>query len=601
MVEATFDLELGTSGPGEGGTIRILVADGDAILGIKMAPLSRQVDLLMESGNIEQAIELAEHISLGHSQEGSNRKLHDLYHRAALIYFERMQFDQALAMFIKAELDPATLLAMFEPRVPIASSPPSGEESGAAEAIDAVSALIEARVAKSETPLDGKALLVAAKDMLESYLLHVRGTYSETDLRLEFIDTSLLKLHAENPYPTRLYAFVSARNHVPLDKAINILQDVERFYAQSLVLKAHEKHEDVLRLWQQLAMEELKDPDFPGIAIVPKYLENVDDKELVLRTLTWLLDIDTQLAVQALMDQVNIFLRFSPGEISDHLRQHSRAAYLLYLEHLVNERGDKVPAFIIRLPISRLLTMWQTETYHTELAVSYIEQIACIGDAAVQCIDLETQYTSLQSRPPFEVFLWRAQTESLPENATALLVVRTKLIQLLQNSSSYDPIVVLAALDAADVDLRLERALVLGRGDNHEAVLQIYLALGDNIGAERYCLSQPEDVGSQLIARLLALFLAAGDSMALAVHDLLTRHHALTNLTSVLEDLPPHWSLSLVGDYLVSAMRVSRAEFTEKRIVKNLARGEHFKVCYGMLGNRAHGARLTDRLFALLA
>ncbi|KAJ3174169.1 transforming growth factor, beta receptor associated protein 1 [Geranomyces variabilis] len=560
MVEATFDLELGTSGLGDGGTIRILVAGGDAVLGIKMAPLRRQIDWLMESDSIEQAIELAEHVSLGQPQEYSNTKLQDLYCRAGLIYLERMLFDQALNMFKKAELDPAVLLEIYEPRVPPLSPSASGEGTTATETADSIIAMIDAHVVKSETELDAKALLVAAKAMLESYLLHVRATYSQADPRLELIDTSLLKLHAAKPDPASLYAFVLARNHVPLETAVTLLQNAQRFYAQSLLLKAHEKHEDVLRIWQQLAAKNLNDPDFPGITIVPKYLESVNDKELVLETLTWLLDIDAQLAVQALMDQVNVFYRFSSEEVSDHLRRHSRAAYLLYLEHLVNERGDK------------------TETYHTELAVSYIEHISRLDGVAAQPIELESQYRSLQSRPPFEVFLWRVQNEATDETRKALLPVRAKLIRLLQDSESYDPSAVIAALNAADVELKFERALVLGRGDDHEAVLQIYLSLGDHVGAERYCLSQPGDVGTKLIARLLALFLAAGDSMALPVHDLLTRHHALTNLTSVLEDLPAHWSLSLVGDYLVSALRVSRAEFTEKRIVKNLARGEHFKI-----------------------
>ncbi|KAI8917910.1 hypothetical protein DFJ77DRAFT_458246 [Powellomyces hirtus] len=565
MVEATFDLELASSAENPGGTIKILVAGSDSVLGIKMAPLAAQVDLLLNAGNVEQAIELAEHISLGHPEEDTERKsaqLRSLYQRAGFICFERTDFDKALDLFKKAHLEPSLLTVLFPELDDEPASTTAKQEEAPATDWKRIDGIINSFLTTSAKDLDAEVLIGKARAMLAEYLISVRSTYPKDDTRLESIDMSLLKLKA-NAQSAELHAFLSSPDrHYPLEKAVAFLESNKRHYALSLVHRTLNKPSEVLQIWRRLSIKELVDPDFPGVAIVPDYLVHVDDKDLILETSTWLLDVDLPVGVQSLMHQVNDLHVFSREEVSSYLRQHSKAAYFLYLEHMVIERQDE-----------------QNQSFHTELATAYAEQVAAFGNSAKLCHTLERQYALLQSRPTFEIFLVKERKDKAEDPDSArFYALRLKLLRFLRRSASYDAQAVLKELKGLKLDLKAEIAIVLARTDDHDAALANYLALGDHVSAERFCVSQPIALRTTLFTKLFDLYLDSGDRMAQPVRNLLTQHHAHLDILAVLDAVPAHWSVALLADYLTSSMRASRSVCSENTILRNVARGQHTKV-----------------------
>ncbi|RKO91160.1 hypothetical protein BDK51DRAFT_31156, partial [Blyttiomyces helicus] len=117
------------------GTIRVALGCRETIMGLSMASLEAQVEMLLEARSVERAVALAEQISVGDRGGDAERKvvkiggawgkakLQSLYQRAAVFYLRELLFEEALQLFKKGAVDPRVLISMFPDVASVAGTP----------------------------------------------------------------------------------------------------------------------------------------------------------------------------------------------------------------------------------------------------------------------------------------------------------------------------------------------------------------------------------------------------------------------------------------------------------------------------------------------
>ncbi|KAJ3021163.1 transforming growth factor, beta receptor associated protein 1 [Thoreauomyces humboldtii] len=561
MEEATFDLELSADAAG---TIKILVAGANSVIGLKMMPLRQQVDELLLAERVEQAIELGEHIMMsgGDSAESNAAQLKKLYERAGMVYFRKTMFDNALEQFKRARIDPDVLTALF-PGMGRVRPPEEDEpelETPSEETLDTVVNLFLEKEYGSETSQTAllKGVLVEnAKTMIGSYLRHVRDNCSQEDVRRERIDMCLLRIYLTMDSSV-LHAFLLEDHAFELEPAKELLVEAERYFALNVLLQSCGRLADVVEIYRRLAIGEVTDPDYPGVDSVIELLRHLDDATLVLEATTWLLNIDLPLTVEFLIDRIDNL--YSKEEVATQLRNHSKAAYIMFLERMAKDLDAKNAA------------------YHTELAILYIDRVGELGDDDA-FHKTEELYHNTEPRPTFETYLSR--------NDDPLSSARVALLAFIHSSTLWDASTVLEKLRDWKY-LRSEQALALAKTGEDERVLALYLDMRDYVSAETYCMQKPIDLRTPLLTRLLHFYLEAGDTMALPARRLMKKHHRTLDLIDVLEAIPDAWSVIFVSEFLVSSMRATRHEYNTGRVVRALARGENFKAQARLVHQQTH-------------
>ncbi|XP_036118450.1 transforming growth factor-beta receptor-associated protein 1 [Molossus molossus] len=523
---------------------RVIVATSKGVYILVPLPLEKQIQDLLSSHRVEEALVLAK----GARRNIPKEKFQVMYRRvlqqAGFIHFAQLQFLEAKELFRSGQLDVRELISLYPFLLPTSSSftrshPPLHEYAD----LNQLTQGDQEKVAK-------------CKHFLMSYLNEVRSTEVANGYKEE-VDTALLKLYAEADHDSLLDLLVTENACLLTDSAA-WLEKHKKYFALGLLYHYNGQDAAAVQLWVNIVNGDLHDATRADLyEYVVDFLTCSSDQALVWKYANWALQRSEELGVQVftkrpLEEQQN---SFNPDDILICLKKYP-SALVRYLEHLVMDRK------------------LQREEYHTHLAILYLDEV-------------------LQRRP------------GAGGKDADLTETQAKLRRLLQKSDSYRVHFLMERVQGAG--LPMERAILHGKLEEHEKALHTLVhELRDFPAAEDYCLWRSEGRGpayrQRLFHTLLALYLGPSPSapspstpeLAVAAVDLLNHHAAEFDAAQVLQLLPGTWSVQLLCPFLTGAMRDSIHSRRTAQVALGLAKSENLIYQYDKMKLKGSAIRLSD-------
>uniref|UniRef100_A0A8C8XZF6 Transforming growth factor beta receptor associated protein 1 n=1 Tax=Panthera leo TaxID=9689 RepID=A0A8C8XZF6_PANLE len=519
---------------------RVIVATSKGVYILVPLPLEKQIQDLLASRRVEEALVLAKGARRNIPKEKFQVMYRRILQQAGFIQFAQLQFLEAKELFRSGQLDVRELISLYPFLLPTSSSftrshPPLHEYADL-----------------NQLTQGDQEKMAKCKRFLMSYLNEVRSTEVANGYK-EDIDTALLKLYAEADHDSLLDLLVTENSCLLTDSAA-WLEKHKKYFALGLLY--HYNHQDAaaVQLWVNIVNGDIHDSTRSDLyEYVVDFLTYSLDQELVWKYADWVLQKSEEVGVQVftrrpLDEQQN---SFNPDSIITCLKKYPKAL-VKYLEHLVIDR--------------RL----QKEEYHTHLALLYLDEV-------------------LQQRPG-------ANSKGAEATET-----QAKLRHLLQKSDLYRVHFLIDRVRGAG--LPMESAILHGKLEEHEEALRILVhELRDFSAAEDYCLWRSEGrdppYRQRLFHTLLAMYLQPGPSvpeLAVAATDLLNHHAAEFDAARVLQLLPGTWSVQLLRPFLTGAVRDSVHTRRTTQVALGLAKSENLIYKYDKMKLKGSSVRLSDK------
>ncbi|XP_042551451.1 transforming growth factor-beta receptor-associated protein 1 [Dipodomys spectabilis] len=520
---------------------RVIVATSKGVYILVPLPLEKQIQDLLASHRVEEALVLAKGARRNIPKEKFQVMYRRILQQAGFIQFAQLQFLEAKELFRSGQLDVRELISLYPFLLPTSSSftrshPPLHEYADL-----------------NQLTQGDQEKMAKCKRFLMSYLNEVRSTEVANGYK-EDIDTALLKLYAEADHDSLLDLLVT-ENFCLLTDSAAWLEKHKKYFALGLLYHYNNQDAAAVQLWVNIVDGDVQDSTRSDLyEYIVDFLTFCLDRELVWTYADWVLQKSEEIGVQVftkrpLDDQQKT--SFNPDDIISCLKKYPKAL-VKYLEHLVIDRN------------------LQKEEYHTHLAVLYLEEV-------------------LQ------------QKMSGSDKGGEATETQRKLRHLLQKSDLYRVHFLIEKIQGAG--LPMERAILHGKLREHEKALHILVhELGDFSAAEDYCLwgSEGQDAPSRqrLFHMLLAMYLHAGPSaheLAMPAVDLLNRHAREFDATQVLQLLPGTWSVQLLCPFLMGAVRDSIHTRRTTQVALGLARSENLIYTYDKMKLKGSAIKLSDK------
>ncbi|KAM9171258.1 transforming growth factor-beta receptor-associated protein 1 isoform 1-T2 [Pangshura tecta] len=498
---------------------KVIVATNKGVYILVPLPLERQIQDLLTSHRVEEALVLAKAARRNIPKEKFQVMYKRILQQAGFIHFAQLQFLEAKELFRSGQLDVRELISLYPFLLPASSSfirshPPLHEYADL-----------------NQLTQGDREKMTKCKQFLMSYLNEVRSTEVANGYK-EDIDTALLKLYAEANHESLLDLLVS-ENFCLLTDSAAWLEKHKKYFALGLLYHYNGQDAAALQLWVKIVNGDIHDSTRSDLyEYLVDFLTFCSDQKLVWKYAEWVLQKSEEVGVQIftkrpLEDQVS----FNPDNVMDCLNKYPKSL-VKYLEYLVLDR--KI----------------EKEKYHTHLAVLYLEAV----------LQLKSVTT---------------------DNCAEFTETQTKLHTLLQKSDFYRVHFILDKIKGTD--LHMERAILYGKLEEHDKALHILVhELKDFSAAEDYCIwsSESKDLPyrQRLFHMLLLVYLNPASSdceLVMAAVDLLNNHAAEFDAARVLQLVPDSWSVQLLSPFLTGAMRESIHAKRMTQITLGLAKAEN--------------------------
>ncbi|KAH1186873.1 transforming growth factor-beta receptor-associated protein 1 [Mauremys mutica] len=498
---------------------KVIVATSKGVYILVPLPLERQIQDLLTSHRVEEALVLAKAARRNIPKEKFQVMYKRILQQAGFIHFAQLQFLEAKELFRSGQLDVRELISLYPFLLPTSSSfirshPPLHEYADL-----------------NQLTQGDQEKMTKCKRFLMSYLNEVRSTEVANGYK-EDIDTALLKLYAEANHESLLDLLVS-ENFCLLTDSAAWLEKHTKYFALGLLYHYNGQDAAALQLWVKIVNGDVHDSTRSDLyEYIVDFLTFCSDQKLVWKYAEWVLQKSEEVGVQIftkrpLEDQAS----FNPDNVMDCLNKYPKSL-VKYLEYLVLDR--KI----------------EKEKYHTHLAVLYLEAV----------LQLKSVIT---------------------DNCAEFTETQTKLHSLLQKSDFYRVHFILDKIKGTD--LHMERAILYGKLEEHDKALHILVhELKDFSAAEDYCIwsSESKDLPyrQRLFHMLLLVYLNPDSSdceLVMAAVDLLNNHAAEFDAARVLQLVPDSWSVQLLSPFLTGAMRESIHTKRMTQITLGLAKAEN--------------------------
>uniref|UniRef100_A0A3P9MFQ4 Transforming growth factor, beta receptor associated protein 1 n=1 Tax=Oryzias latipes TaxID=8090 RepID=A0A3P9MFQ4_ORYLA len=514
---------------------KVILASTKAVYVLVPLPLERQIQDLLASHRVEEALILMEGAQRNIPKDKFQVLHRRILQRAGFIQFGKLQFQEAKEHFRKGELDVRELISLYPLLLPASSSftrfhPPLHEFAD----------LNHLAQGDQEKVLQCKRFLI-------SYLKEVRSTEVVNGCR-EDVDTALLKLYAEQDHDS-LLDLLASENACVLADSVPCLEKYHKYFALGLLYHYNGQDSAALQVWTRVVNGDLQDSTRSDLFdYIVDFLCCCSNLDLVWKYADWALQKDSTKGV-------HIFIRrplstdqseLNPDKVISYLGKNKQAL-LLYLEHLVLEK--KI----------------QKEKFHTHLAVLYLERV----------LSLLTDSSA---------------------DAEPLTKARERLQAFLRESNLYRVQFLLGKIEDCE-QLLLERATLHGKVEEHDKALHILVhKLRDFPSAEAFCVWASSGRDPAYRQRLFHLLLeeylggeprvGGGGELEMAAVDVLNRHGEVFDAVRVLRVLPESWSLQLLRPFLNRAIRASMHARHTSQIAVGLAHSENVQLLHDRLKER---------------
>ncbi|KAJ7319730.1 hypothetical protein JRQ81_019241 [Phrynocephalus forsythii] len=501
---------------------KVIVATTKGVYILVPLPLERQIQDLLASQRVEEALVLAKGARRNIPKEKFQAMYKRILQQAGFIQFAQLQFLEAKELFRSGQLDVRELISLYPFLLPSSSSfmrshPPLHDYAD----LNQLTQGDQEKVAK-------------CKQFLMSYLSEVRSTDVANGYK-EDVDTALLKLYAEANHESLLDLLVT-ENFCLLADSAAWLEKHKKFFALGLLYHSNGQDAAAVQLWVKIVNGDLQDSTRTDLYdYIVDFLTSCPDHELVWKYAEWVLQCNEEVGVY-------IFTKrpleeeernsFNPDDVIRCLNKYP-ISLVKYLEFLVLERRIK------------------KEKFHTHLALLYLDEVLHLKSSGAEgCKEL-------------------------------LAKTQAKLRHLLRTSDLYRVHFILDKISGTD--LHMERAVLYGKLEEHEKALHILVQeLKDFAAAEDYCLwnSERRDLPyrRKLFHTLLSAYLDTSTSeeeLAVAAVDLLNNHAPDFDAVRVLQLIPDRWSVQLLSSFLAGAMRESMHAQRTTQIAAGLAEVEN--------------------------
>ena len=533
---------------------RVLAATPFKVLFLLPLPFDQQVEQLLQSKKVAEALELFERTA-DKDDPKLRSKRNKLNIDAGFAYLADGDFGDAFRLLNQSDVDPRELIALFPDLLPTHHSFSPTHALVIHETLDSIieRGMQLARTGKRQAAKRTKAeYMDEALECLIDFLQNNRSPYENTPVQ-EAIDTALLKLYVDGGH-AKLYDLLQTENRCVVPDGVAYLSKLNKHNALANLYKNKRMASKALDIWQKLGTGALVEDGCDGIKETVEFLASCDDLELVWSFSSWVL-------AQAPEEGLKIFTsstrenHLPPGQVLVHLGTVSESLAQAYLEYLVNvEKNGE-------------------EKYHTQLAGQYLDTVL-----------------ALQPAPGEDGAEDGAEMVKAGSEAGLLGQVRAKLLAFLKESDHYHVPSILARLSKSTL---FNECVVLysklGRDD--EALKILVHKLADTEAAEQYCFDnwdRHED-SPPLLLTLLKVYLShddmtiedskqTSDSLRREAIGLVERHAKSMPPTKVLEILPNSFPIVAVQNYLRMVVQHSVHTHRDAQILTALSKTENLDV-----------------------
>lgn len=501
---------------------QLYVAANSCVSCLMPQPWTMQVEALMDSERVEEAVELAEHSgAVGMSQEQYQQLCRTLQQRAGFIKLVHGVFDQAQEYFLKGAVDVREVISLFPGLLP------------AAVEFTRVQPPLHHLADINQAMQGDQARIKAAKTFLLSFLLHLRFQGHLTH-RME-VDTAIIKLQAEGDSSDLLLFLDHSDIACNLPECTQWLADHKQFSALAKLHRVLGNLEKSLEVLTKLVREEVTDKRFQGIKDLVDCLVLAMDANVVWRYADFVLDRDSNEGVRVFTET---HATLDPSRVLHTLQRYPEAR-LGFLHHLIDTKKLK------------------DEKYHTELVLHYVDEAVRLMEAgdATQRDQLSEMRAKLQD-------LLSSSSHYQPHPVLARL-------------QGTDLHVEMAAVFGRLGEHEKALSMLVHQLKDFSAAEQ-YCIAQSRVAAST-------STKSNIFLKLLKIYLrpppgGSEDEIELApAIELLSVHAEELEVSSVLALLPPTWSLAIIHHYLRAALRNSLHQSRIKRIQQTLLRSENLQ------------------------
>ncbi|CAG0893931.1 unnamed protein product [Cyprideis torosa] len=413
---------------------RVFLWSHSAVMYLQPIPWERQVQGLIFTGRIHEALSLAVNSRSSNSQDEQIKVvLSNIRQRAGFISFAEGDFSQAFDLFLEGDLNPREIVHLFPGLLPSDTSfcPSAPPLHSLPPDINSIFAKDPGKVQKAE-----KALLQYLEQIKE------RGSLYKRD-----VDTAVIKLLISSQSQKLLSMLSSGSVTCAVADVLKYLEDFNRHFAAVILLRAEGRHEDALRLCQRLLLGELDDTDFPGVDWVAHYLGSLSSEDLV-----W---------------------RYSPMV----LESSPSSVVHVFRSVLLAKTAERIP-FQTRMRVEEFLRSLKSTSQPNkdvmieEALITFLEHVV---------ITEESQDEGFHTRLAQE-YHWFITKHERPD----VLAMRRKLQRHLRQSKCLNASKLLIAFESTQ--LFQETAILYGRMGDHERAISVLLhQLHDHEAALSYC------------------------------------------------------------------------------------------------------------------
>ncbi|XP_053163353.1 transforming growth factor-beta receptor-associated protein 1 isoform X1 [Hemicordylus capensis] len=522
---------------------KVIVATSKGVYILVPLPLERQIQDLLASHRVEEALVLAKGARRNIPKEKFQLMYKRILQQAGFIQFAQLQFLEAKELFRSGQLDVRELISLYPFLLPTSSSfmrthPPLHEYAD----LNQLTQGDQEKVAK-------------CKRFLMSYLSEVRSMDVANGYK-EDIDTALLKLYAEANHESLLDLLVS-ENFCLLTDSAAWLEKHKKFFALGLLYHSNGQDAAAVQLWVKIVNGDIQDSTRTDLyEYIVDFLTSCMDHELVWKYAEWILKQNEEVGVYIFtkrpLEEEQQKNSFNPDDVISCLNKYPKSL-VKYLEFLVLERRIK------------------KEKYHTHLAVLYLDEV----------LHLKSQ-------------------EGI-KRGEELSKTQAKLRSLLQKSDLYRTHFILDKI--IDSNLHMECAILYGKLEEHDKALHILVhEIKDFNAAEDYCVWNSENKDPpyrrKLFHMLLSCYLNSSSSehkLLMAAVDLLNNHTAEFDAANVLQLIPDTWSVQLLSSFLTGAVRESIHAQRMTQIALGLAKAENLTYKHEKVKLKGNQTVLSDR------
>ncbi|CAA18287.1 CORVET complex WD repeat subunit Vps3 [Schizosaccharomyces pombe] len=315
----------------------------------------------------------------------------------------------------------------------------------------------------------------------------------------------------------------------------DVLIQKKEYYLLSVLLATVRDHDGVLQTWKKLITGDYEDRRFnDGLIKIREYLVNDIEPSTFWEFTTWLCKHDATEGTRVLLDKT-VSGSISAEDVLEHLDSSQDD---VLIDYLVKSNSVTHRALLLKLCVNKLLgSLLDHNDFKNRLetAIETFRELPCM------------------EKPTYAQYLEQLWGD-MSDFSTHLSFYYLCSINLMENveEESIDKIKdILFDIHVDNLYLfpQLEHSFYK-RKKNYEKALSVLVTnIHDYKGGEAYCL-QIDDVYPQCWCNLLEKCISTGDGCSDFIKELLYRRPFSYTLSYVCEQIPDHWNLNLLADFL---------------------------------------------------